>query len=228
MRVCDGIIVSTPWLARRYRAFNSRVWVCRNGLDLGRYNLTRPDRPGVAIGWSGGTGHVKAAVPWLKEVATVMEQRPEARFVSVGQAFANSFIKRFGAERCLSVGFAPLDTYPAAMTMFDIALAPAGKGNFYRGKSDLRWLEASALGIPVIADPDVYPDIEHGVTGFHAADPATFRRELLNLVDDAELRKRVGAAARVHVREHRDMRVMAGEWAEVLTEAVRLPIAGAA
>jgi len=227
MRVCDGIIVSTPWLAKRYRAFNSRVWVCRNGLDLGRYNLSRPDRPGVAIGWSGGTGHLKAAMPWLQEVATVMEQRPEARFVSVGQPFANSFIKRFGAERCLSMGFAPLDTYPAAMTIFDIALAPAGKGNFYRGKSDLRWLEAGALGIPVIADPDVYPDIEHGVTGFHAATPAELQKTLLELIDDEATRKRVGAAARAFVREHRDMRVMAGQWADVLNEAVSAPIAEA-
>ena len=228
MRVCDGLIVSTPWLASRYRAFNPRVWVCRNGLDLGRYNLTRPRRPGVAIGWSGGTGHANAALPWLREAAAVMDLRPETRFVGVGERFAGDLMKRFGAQRYLSMGFAPLDTYPAAMTMFDIALAPAGKSNFYRGKSDLRWLEASALGIPVIADPDVYPDIEHGVTGFHAADPAALRRELLALVDDAELRERVGAQARAHVREHRDMRVMAGQWAEALKEAVRTPIAGAA
>jgi len=219
MRACDGIIVSTPWLASKYRAFNPRVWVCRNGLDLGRYNLTRPRRPGVAIGWSGGMGHTNAAEPWLKDVANVMAQRPETRFVSVGQPFAEALMPQFGPERCMSVGFAPLDTYPATMTMFDIALAPAGKSNFYRGKSDLRWLEASALGIPLIADPDVYPDIEHGVTGFHASTPAEMRELLLELVDDPELRERVGAQAQAHIREHRDMRAMAGQWAQALQEA---------
>jgi hypothetical protein len=54
------------------------------------------------------------------------------------------------------------------MTMIDVALAPAGKTGFHRAKSDLRWLEAGALGIPVIASPELYHDIEHGVTGSHA------------------------------------------------------------
>jgi glycosyltransferase involved in cell wall biosynthesis len=228
MAASDGIICSTPWLADRYRRFNPRVWVCRNGLDLGRYNLTRPRRPGVAIGWSGASGHARAAQPWLAEVAAVMALREETRFISVGEAFANTFVQRFGPARSLVVGFAPLDTYPAAMTMFDIALAPAAKTLFYRGKSDLRWLEASALGIPVIADPTVYPDIEHGVTGFHAATPAEFREVLLALVDDAELRERVGAAAREYIRAHRDMRVMSAQWADVLREAAGVTAAVAA
>jgi glycosyltransferase involved in cell wall biosynthesis len=228
MRACDGVICSTQWLAERYRHFNPRVWVCRNGLDLGRYNLTRPRRPGVAIGWSGASGHLKAATPWLVEVARVMDVRPETRFISVGERFANSFVKRFGPARSMTVGFAPLDSYPAAMTMFDIAIAPAGKTHFFLGKSDLRWLEASALGIPVIADPRVYPEIEHGVTGFHAANPTEFHNVLLELVDDAELRERVGAAAREYVREHRDMRVMAAQWVDVLREAVSATTAQAA
>jgi glycosyltransferase involved in cell wall biosynthesis len=172
----------------------------------------------VAIGWAGASGHADAAKPWLAEVANVMEERPQTRFVSVGERWADALVGRFGPTRSLAVGFAPLDTYPAAMTMFDIALAPAGKSHFFRGKSDLRWLEAGALGIAVIADPTVYPGIEHGVTGFHAANTMEFRRILTELVDDEDLREGVGAAARAHVREHRDMRVMAQQWAEVLRE----------
>jgi glycosyltransferase involved in cell wall biosynthesis len=228
MRAADGVICSTEWLAERYRRFNPRVWVCRNGLDLGRYDLTRPRRPGVAIGWAGGAGHLHGALPWLKEVAVVMEERPETRFVSVGTQYANSFSERFGPARGLSVGWAPLDSYPASMTMFDIAIAPAGKTHFFRGKSDLRWLEASALSIPVVADARVYTDIEHGVTGFHAHTAAEVRDTLRMLVDDADLRERVGADARAHVREHRDMRVMAGQWAATLREAVGDRVAQAA
>src|SRR5215218_5581980 len=28
MRVCDGLIVSTDFLARRYRSVNARIWIC--------------------------------------------------------------------------------------------------------------------------------------------------------------------------------------------------------
>jgi glycosyltransferase involved in cell wall biosynthesis len=221
MRLADGLICSTDYLARRYRAFNKRVWVCRNGLDLGRYDYERAPRTGVTIGWAGGVGHVQALAGWLPEVAATLRRTPEARFVSVGQPAARDLQAEFGAERAVAVPFGHLESYPASMTVFDLAIAPSGRNNLFRGKSDLRWLEASALGIPLIADPEVYPDIEPGVTGFHASTPAEVREALGLLVGDAALRERVGAAARAHVREHRSAAVTARRWAEVLTEVTR-------
>jgi glycosyltransferase involved in cell wall biosynthesis len=225
MRAADGMIVSTEWLAERYRSLNANTHVCRNGLDLKRYALTRPQRENVTIGWAGATGHKNSFRPWLDAVAGVMRQRPQTCFVSIGQKFANALVPEFGPERALSVPWAPFDTYPAAMTLMDIALAPAGQSNFYRGKSDLRWLEASALGIPLIADPAVYPEIEHGVTGFHVASPADVREQILNLVDDRELSERVGAAAKAHVTEHRSAQVAAQQWAALLGDVAPAAIA---
>jgi glycosyltransferase involved in cell wall biosynthesis len=217
MRACDGVIVSTPFLAQRYRSLNGNIAVCRNGLDLGRYDLT-PPRGGeqVTIGWAGGVGHQEALMPWLKAVERVLEQRPHARFMSVGEPYAQFLEGRFGAERAIALPWLDIDTYPAAMSNFDIAIAPAGRSNFYKAKSDLRWLEAGALGVPAVADPDVYPEIEHGVTGLHAEDLETVERQLLALVDDASLRRRIGESAREHVHTHRSMAVMARQWAEAI------------
>jgi len=216
MRACDGLICSTDFIADRYGRYNPATFVCRNGIDLGRYALTVPERDHVHVGWAGGTGHRNAVAPWLHAVEEVMAARERTRFVSVGQPFAQGLAPRFGDERCLAVPFHALESYPASMTLMDIALAPAGGSDFYRGKSDLRWLEASALGIPVIADPELYPEIEHGVTGFHARTPQEARAQLEALVDDAALRACVGAAAREHVRRERDIRVAAGQWATAL------------
>jgi hypothetical protein len=226
MQAADGIVCSTPWLAERYARFNPRTWVCRNGIDLRRYAYTLPARDKVNIGWSGGTGHLAGARPWFLEVAAVMEQRPATRFVSVGMPYAASFARRFGPDRALDVPWSPLETYPASMTHVDIALAPAGKGGFFRGKSDLRWLEASALRIPLIADPDVYPDIEHGVTGFHARTPVEVRELLIELVDDPALRAGVGTAAHEHVATHRRAEVAAEQWAAVLRDVAGERLAG--
>lgn len=222
MQAADGVICSTEYIGRRYRAFNKNVWVCRNGLDVKRYELTKPSRERVGIGWAGATGHRDAVRPWLAAVAGVMRQEPGTRFVSVGQPFATEFAEEFGAERALAVPFSPLDTYPASMTHYDIALAPAGRSAFYQGKSDLRWLEASALATPLIADPGVYPEIEHGVTGFHAATPDEVREHLLRLVREPELRRAVGEAARAYVVEHRSIQAMAPQWARAITEAAGL------
>ncbi|WP_028057397.1 glycosyltransferase family protein [Candidatus Solirubrobacter pratensis] len=215
LRAVDGVICSTPWLAQRYRSLNPATYVCQNGLDLKRYALTRPERSHVGVGWSGATGHTKAIVPWLRELQALMREREDVHFISVGQGFATMFEAEFG-RRALTVPFAALEVYPSAMTLFDVALAPAGANNFFRGKSDLRWLEASALGIPTIADPVVYPEIEHGVTGFHASRPAEMREILAELVADEDLRRRVGAAAKADVSERRSFQVTSRQWVDVL------------
>jgi glycosyltransferase involved in cell wall biosynthesis len=219
LRAADGVICSTPWLADRYSALNPSTYVCQNGIDLKRFAVTPPERAHVGVGWSGATGHTEAVVPWLKELAAVMRERADVHFVSVGQGFANLFVEEFGPRRALTVPFTALDVYPAAMAHYDIALAPAGDSNFFRGKSDLRWLEASAVGLPTIADPNVYPEIEHGVTGFHAASPAEMRELLELLVADRDLRRRVGAAAKAHVAEHRSAQATARLWAALLKSA---------
>ncbi len=220
MRACDGIICSTDYIAARYRSFNANVWVCQNGLDLERYDLTRRPRDTVTIGWAGGTAHRPALLPWLREMLAVMENRPQTRFMSVGvPGYASPFAERFGAERAIGLPWAPIESYPAAMSSFDIALAPATNSAFFRGKSDLRWLEASALGIPLVADPIVYPAIEDGVTGLHATTPAEAREAVLRLVDDAGLRAEIGGAAREHVREHRSSAAVARQWTAAFDDA---------
>jgi glycosyltransferase involved in cell wall biosynthesis len=219
MRAADGVICSTPWLAERYASVNPNTHVCRNGIDLKRYALTLPEREHATIGWAGATGHANGMRPWLGQVAAVMRARPDTHFVSIGgQGFADALRAEFGSARCLDVPWAPFDVYPAAMTHMNVALAPAGQNNFFRGKSDLRWLEAGALGIPLVADPMVYPEIEHGVTGFHAHSPEEVRELLLTLVDDPDLRARVGAAAKAYVSEHRSAQVAARQWASLLRD----------
>jgi glycosyltransferase involved in cell wall biosynthesis len=227
MRAADGMICSTDYLARRYASVNPHTWTCRNGIDLVRYAFTRPVREHVGIGWAGGTGHVAATKAWIDEVGAVMREHADTKFVSVGQPFADWLKGEFG-DRTLAVPFTAMEVYPAAMTNFDIALAPAGKGDYFKAKSDLRWLEAAALSMPCIADPDVYPEIEHGVTGFHASTPAEMGEILRELVADRDLRERVGAAAREYVTEHRTVQVAAQSWAQVLRAVVREPLAAAA
>ena len=114
-------------------------------------------------------------------------------------AAAATWSRRLGAvapERCLAIPGVLPEQVPAAMSIFDIAFDPAGHQPWRLGRSQLRWLEAGAWGIPLVGDPRIYPDIEDGVTGFHAADPVDVARTILRLVDDPLLRAAVGGRAR--------------------------------
>ena len=76
MRVTDGIICSTAFLARRYRSFNPRTWECRNGIDLMRYQWPKPPREGVTIGWAGGVGHGSRWPAGSRRCATSCAREP--------------------------------------------------------------------------------------------------------------------------------------------------------
>lgn len=216
MRVCDALIVSTDYIAQKYKKFNPNIYLCRNGIDLKRYDLTRPKRETVNIGWAGATGHFKSMMPWLNHINAIMQQKPELTFVSIGIGFADWLKPHVGEDRAITIPWAAIEQYPAAMSMFDIALAPGGGSGWYKGKSDLRWLEASALGIPIIARPVIYKEIEHGVTGFHATSPTEMVEHLMGLIGDTGLRDRVGTAAKEYVTEHRSINVMAENWRDAL------------
>ena len=64
MRLADGILCSTEYLARRYRTFNPTHLGVSQRVDLDRYDYERaPARDGVTIGWAGGIGHRGALGP---------------------------------------------------------------------------------------------------------------------------------------------------------------------
>lgn len=220
MKKCDAIIASTEFIASNYAHFNENAYVCLNGIDPERYRLSRPPRDTVNIGWAGGTGHNKVVIPWFQRAAQVMRMRPHTCFISIGQNFGLAFEKWFGERRALAVPWAAVEQYPAAMTMFDIALAPGGNGGFFRGKSDLRWLEAGALAIPTIAHPRIYSEIEHGVTGFKVDAKEEVAVHLLELIDDPARRLEVGRQAQEYILENRTMKQMAPQWAAVFEALV--------
>lgn len=142
-----------------------------------------------------------------------MHERPATRFISVGRPFAELLEPAF-PDRVTTVPWAVIEQYPAAMTALDVALAPGGNSGFQRAKSDLRFLEAGALGIPLIAHPAIYRDIKPRVTGFHARSASEMKPLLLELVDDGELRTTVGENARRYIREHRTIQHAAQAWRE--------------
>jgi glycosyltransferase involved in cell wall biosynthesis len=221
MKAVDGLIVSTDYLARRYAKFNRTIYVCKNGIDLARYNLTRPERKTVNIIWTGATGHMAALLPWMNEVIKVMHEHPNTCFVAIGQpGLAAPINQILGEGRALGVPFAPLECYPAAMCLGDISLAPAGETSWYRAKSSLRFLEAAALGIPTIGHPGVYAEIEPGVTGYHAVTPREAAEQLTQLIENPDLAREIGQNAYDYVSRERASDIAAAQWFEVCSAAV--------
>ena len=218
--LCDGVLCANRYLAGRYARFNPRTFVCESGIDLEAYALTRPEHDTVNIGWSGTTLAPDEMRPWLQQVLGVLQAREITNFVSIGQPFGDAVAETglVSPERCLAIPPMLPEQVPAAMSIFDLVFDPPGTSAWRLGRSQLRWLEAGAWGIPLVGDPHVYPRIADGVTGFHAADPAAAARAILRVVDDPGLRTAVGERARREVTRRYSMAAVAPQWARAFEQ----------
>lgn len=212
MRACDGFLCSTEFLAKTYRKYNENAWVCRNGVEGYRYcDLELPQRNETHIGWAGGEGHQNSVYPWVRQVEHLMEAEESIRFFCVGLDFVKD-MKRENQERAVHIPFVLMEVFPGVLCNFDIAIAPAGKSHFFRAKSDLRWLECGALGIPLVADPLVYPGIVDGKTGMVATDAAQAKQALASMVVNKEWRLEIGANVREYILNNRTIEHTVSDW----------------
>jgi glycosyltransferase involved in cell wall biosynthesis len=110
---------------------------------------------------------------------------------------------------------------------WDVGLAPLGATVFTRAKTNNKFREYGALSIAGIYQ-DVEPyrgSVEHGVDGLLVADsPAAWHDAILQLMDNRQETRRIGAAAYRQVKARHDLEEVAAHWAAVLDAAELAPI----
>ncbi len=219
----DALIVSTPGLKDMMP--HPRVYVAENAIDLSLWRGHFPNRQRLTIGWMGGASH-SADLEMVKEpLIEVLAKFPQVR-VKVLHG-APEFLKHKmwcknltnppkdhnKRRRCLCCkgldgvswthNFYTIDRYPrwVSRQSFDIGLAPLVDNAFNRAKSNLRWLEYSAMGVPTIASPVSHfvKTIREGETGYFARDAQEWVDRISQLVNEPETRENVGMKARQEV-----------------------------
>lgn len=214
MRQVDGIIVSTDVLAQRMARFNKHIWVCEAGIDMERYQLERLRRAHTKmIGFAGGYGHEVSLTPWLPALEAVM-RTTTAKFMCAGVSYADKI------KTEVVIPFTQVEMWPSVLANFDVLLAPGGNNGFFRAKSELKWIEASAMGIPVIASPVPFHSIEHGRTGVVARTAGEVEDWLHKLLGSPDLATQIGQQAREHVLERYHIRNTVEQWITVFEEVI--------
>ncbi len=204
----DLITVSTWQLAEQLRPMNPNIRVLPNYIDERVWHLTPrqqppPDKSPLTIAYMGGDSHVPDFEPLLSiltEILTTYQGRILLK--SVGMQLPPSLQGLRNAE---AVPF--LFGYPGYVNFvqqqgFDLAIAPLQDNTFNRCKSSIKFLEYSALGVPGVYSclPPYSSLIRHGENGFLASNPDEWRRAILTLIENPELRWRMGLAAQETVR----------------------------
>lgn len=205
----DKVFAGNAYLAEYAERYNPRTVVIPTTIDTDEYQpkwnapVTRVDDGRVVIGWSGSITtiqHFKYAIPALTILKEKYGDRIAIRVIGDGSY----------AEPALGVQGLPWrkETELDDLRTMDIGIMPLPDDEWARGKCGLKGLQYMALGIPTLMSPVGVNStiIRDGEDGQLATTTEDWVGKISRLIEDADLRQRMGRAARRTVEERYSLR----------------------
>lgn len=209
----DAVTVTTNALADVYGPHNDNIFVLPNSLPESAFASRNTAGDRTIIGWQGSASHHED-LKLLRSPLSTLARKHEFMTVLSGYN-PPGLIKN--AHMRPWVKFSPDLRYFDSFSDFTIGVCPLSKTRFNVAKSDLKWLEYSALAIPTVASASSpYERIRQGITGLLARNASDWEKHLAALLDDPDMRRSIGREAREYVRENRTIEKNVGLWREAL------------
>jgi 2-polyprenyl-3-methyl-5-hydroxy-6-metoxy-1,4-benzoquinol methylase/glycosyltransferase involved in cell wall biosynthesis len=209
LELCDGVLAATEVIAEAARSLGKPAWVHRNALSLELLALSEqayaqrvPTEGKVILGYASGTRtHEQDFAEVESALERILQTYPNTELHILGHLDLDPRWDRW-TGRIKRVPFMPWQDLPRALASLDINLAPLEMNNpFCAGKSELKYFEAAAVGVPTIASRwgSFLTAIRSGDNGFLAATPDDWYGALERLLADPTLRRAMGERARTDV-----------------------------
>ncbi len=192
---CKLVVAGNPYLKQYANQFNKNITIIPTTIDVNEYikKTVAKDETKVCIGWSGSVTtiqHFKTALPFLRELKK--KYGDKICFQVIGD-------KNYVDEELDIKGVAwQKENELVELNKIDIGIMPLPDDQWAKGKCALKGLQYMALEIPTIMSPvgvnvEVIKDNENG---YLASTSAEWKNKLVLLIEDAELRNRIGKAGR--------------------------------
>jgi glycosyltransferase involved in cell wall biosynthesis len=213
------VVAGNPYLADHARHSGARrVETIPTVVDLDSYDVDPPrrshDKP--RIGWIGTPETWQGFAQPVHKVLAPLLGRHEAVFRAVGAAMQPE------TRGTLEIIPWTEDTEVALIKRMDIGVMPLPNTPWARGKCGYKLIQYMACGLPVVASPvGVNRDIvEHGVNGFLAESDEEWSAAIDTLLNDADLRHRMGTAGRQKVEQQYSLQIWGTRVAQMLRSVV--------
>jgi glycosyltransferase involved in cell wall biosynthesis len=213
VRLADMVLVGSSYLADQARGLNDNVRILPIGLDTADYQVkeTGSGDGGIRLVWIGSAstlGYLAALRPVLEEIGATFAN---VSLRIIGDSFLdleNMAVEKFPWRR---------ETRSRLLAEADIGLGPLPRNPFTEGKCSFKILEYACSGLPVVASPVGTNGffVREGVTGFLAQDHAEWLDRLSRLIENEQLRVRMGQAGVKRAREF-DVRIIGNKLAELI------------
>ena len=200
--ISDLVIAGNQYLADYANRFNNRVIIIPTTIDTDEYTpmpVKREEDERVVIGWSGSITtirHFELAVPFLREIRKKYGDRVTIKVIGDG-SYKNDELGIKGLPW-------KKEDELKELCSFDIGIMPIPDDDWSKGKCGLKGLQYMALEIATVMSPVGVNStiINDGVNGFLASETSEWVDKVSRLIDDHQLRKRLGKEARQTVISH--------------------------
>lgn len=198
--LCDLVIAGNQYLADYAKHHNNNVVVIPTTIDTTEYIKQPREKIGerICIGWSGSITtikHFEYALPFLKKLKNKYGEKICIKVIG-DASYENRELSVKGTAWNKKEELKELSS-------FDIGIMPLPDDEWAKGKCGLKGLQYMSLEIPCVMSPvGVNTEIiADGVNGFLAKDENDWVEKISLLIENAELRKKIGAEARKTVEE---------------------------
>lgn len=198
-KMCHAVQCSTEPLADVFSEWNPEVKLFKNQFFKVLHPINRSDNE-VRV-FFGALNRKNAWAPLMKSFNKLFKKFPQLRPIILHD---REFFDALETDNKVFKPTANYDEYLNYLHCCDISIQPLDDSKFNRYKSDIKFLEAGAGGLAVIASPVVYEDtIKHGETGLIARSPDDWESMLAKLACDADYRRMLGQNAKNYVLSER-------------------------
>jgi hypothetical protein len=213
VKLADGVICTTPFLAAQYRKHNANVFVCGNHIDPADWpDVEKPDDGVFRIGWFASASH-RADGSLINRALRWAHTQPNVEIVMVGIGGTPSGRPMFPDFAYRWVPWSPdFAVYRRNIQQFDVGLSPVVGTPWAQYRSDLKALEyAMGATLPIVSDQPPYQNLKMPHVQ-RCKTPKDWLRAVQWTVANRDEVREQGREVREWTLEHRTIQQNIGEW----------------
>lgn len=218
MRSARAVVVGNRHLQRYASQYSNDIRLIPTVVDISKYqvNLHSESSEVVRICWIGTPVTASEYLPSMFPVFRELKKRHlnlRFRFIGAGQIAGTDDLP-------IEVVAWSEEDEANAISSCDIGIMPLPDAEFQRGKCGLKLIQYMAAGLPVVASPVGENSIivAHGENGLYANTNEEWLEHLSRLINDRELRQRMGRAGRAKAKQNYSLTYGFQEWSRLMQD----------